>query len=49
MTQHLDALNPRAIVISPDLGTKSDYPILSSVLEIFHRHVPILGVCLGFQ
>lgn len=49
MTQHLDALNPRAIVISPGPGKPSDYPILSSVLEIFHRHVPILGVCLGFQ
>lgn len=49
MIQHLDALNPRAIVISPGPGKPSDYPILSSVLEIFHRHVPILGVCLGFQ
>lgn len=29
MTQHLDALNPRAIVISPGPGKPSDYPILS--------------------
>ena len=26
MTQHLDALNPRAIVISPGPGKPSDYP-----------------------
>ena len=40
MTQHLDALNPRAIVISPGPGKPSDYPILSSVLEIFHVTFP---------
>ena len=28
MTQHLDALNPRAIVISPGPGKPSDYPII---------------------
>ena len=49
MTQHLDALNPRAIVISPGPGKPSDYPILSSVLEIFfggniiHNDKPIHG------
>ena len=39
MTQHLDALNP-SDCHSPGPGKPSDYPILSSVLEIFSVTFP---------
>ncbi|WP_426456934.1 anthranilate synthase component II [Staphylococcus cohnii] len=42
-------MKPSAIVISPGPGTPSDYPILNEVITQFMNHVPILGVCLGFQ
>lgn len=45
----LEACQPAAIVISPGPGAPADYPILQDVLRHFEQHIPILGVCLGFQ
>lgn len=45
----LKKLNPQAIIISPGPGSPSDYPILSKIISHFSYHIPILGVCLGFQ
>lgn len=42
-------MKPEAIVISPGPGKPIDYPILNKVIDRFAKHVPILGVCLGFQ
>ncbi|PHK50384.1 anthranilate synthase component II [Staphylococcus edaphicus] len=42
-------LAPKAIVISPGPGAPSDYPILNEVIRMFSKHIPILGICLGFQ
>ncbi|MEJ7197724.1 aminodeoxychorismate/anthranilate synthase component II, partial [Staphylococcus epidermidis] len=47
--EELKALKPKAIVISPGPGRPSDYPILFKVMDDFYQHIPILGVCLGFQ
>jgi anthranilate synthase/aminodeoxychorismate synthase-like glutamine amidotransferase len=40
---------PARIVISPGPGTPRDAGISESVIERFHRTIPILGVCLGHQ
>ncbi|BCN87739.1 anthranilate synthase component II [Staphylococcus argenteus] len=40
---------PQAIVISPGPGKPDDYPSLYKVIKNFHKQIPILGVCLGFQ
>src|SRR6059036_1815528 len=42
-------LAPSRIVISPGPGTPRDAGISESVIERFHRSIPILGVCLGHQ
>jgi anthranilate synthase/aminodeoxychorismate synthase-like glutamine amidotransferase len=43
------ALEPARIVISPGPGTPRDAGISESLIERFHRSIPILGVCLGHQ
>ena len=42
-------MNPSHIVISPGPGNPSDGGISNDVIREFHRHTPILGVCLGHQ
>ncbi|MDO9548684.1 MAG: aminodeoxychorismate/anthranilate synthase component II [Candidatus Marinimicrobia bacterium] len=42
-------LNPDGIVISPGPGSPDDAGISCDVIKTYHRTVPILGVCLGFQ
>jgi anthranilate synthase/aminodeoxychorismate synthase-like glutamine amidotransferase len=43
------ALAPARIVISPGPGTPKDAGISESLIERFHKTIPILGVCLGHQ
>ncbi len=47
--EHLIALNPSRIIISPGPETPMQAGITMQVIEHFHRHTPILGVCLGHQ
>ncbi|HEX4997161.1 MAG TPA: aminodeoxychorismate/anthranilate synthase component II [Terriglobia bacterium] len=43
------ALKPDRIVISPGPGAPKDAGVSESLIERFHRSIPILGVCLGHQ
>lgn len=45
----IERLNPDGIVISPGPGTPDDAGISLSLIERFHKTLPILGVCLGHQ
>lgn len=45
----LEQLEPSYIVISPGPGTPEEGGISNEVIRLFHRRVPILGVCLGHQ
>jgi anthranilate synthase component 2 len=45
----LEQLEPSHIVISPGPGTPEEGGISNEVIRLFHRRVPILGVCLGHQ
>lgn len=40
---------PEAIVISPGPKTPADAGISLGVIDAMHRHIPILGICLGYQ
>lgn len=42
-------MQPERLVISPGPGTPQSAGITISVIERFHRQLPILGVCLGHQ
>ena len=45
----IEAMKPERLVISPGPGTPQSAGISISVIELFHRQIPILGVCLGHQ
>lgn len=45
--EHLDDAD--ALVLSPGPGLPKDAGALLEVIEKYHRHKPILGVCLGMQ
>jgi anthranilate synthase/aminodeoxychorismate synthase-like glutamine amidotransferase len=45
----IEGMKPERIVISPGPGTPQSAGITISVIERFHRQVPLLGVCLGHQ
>ncbi len=45
----LSSLNPTRIIISPGPQTPLQAGITMDVIDHFHKHVPILGVCLGHQ
>ena len=45
----IERLNPDGIVISPGPGTPDDAGVSLSLIERFHKTLPILGVCLGHQ
>ncbi len=45
----IEGMKPERIVISPGPGVPQSAGITISVIERFHRQVPLLGVCLGHQ
>lgn len=45
----IEQLAPNGIVISPGPKTPADAGITLQVVEHFHRHIPILAICLGHQ
>ncbi len=45
----LEALNPERIIISPGPETPVQAGITMGAIDHFHKHIPILGVCLGHQ
>jgi anthranilate synthase/aminodeoxychorismate synthase-like glutamine amidotransferase len=45
----IEALDPRAIIISPGPGEPSDAKVSNDAIRAFSGKVPILGVCLGHQ
>jgi anthranilate synthase/aminodeoxychorismate synthase-like glutamine amidotransferase len=47
--EEIEALKPSHIVISPGPGTPHDAGISETVVQCFHKTIPILGVCLGHQ
>jgi anthranilate synthase/aminodeoxychorismate synthase-like glutamine amidotransferase len=47
--EEIAQLNPSAIVISPGPKTPRDAGITTQVIHHFHRKIPVLGICLGFQ
>jgi anthranilate synthase/aminodeoxychorismate synthase-like glutamine amidotransferase len=47
--EEIKKLEPSHIVISPGPGVPSGAGISIQAIERFSKHIPILGVCLGFQ
>ena len=47
--EEIDSLKPSHIVISPGPGAPQQAGISEQVVQYFHKHTPILGVCLGHQ
>ncbi len=45
----IEAINPKAIIISPGPGRPVDGGVSNDVIKIFGHKLPILGVCLGHQ
>jgi len=45
----LSDLHPERIILSPGPETPLQAGITMSVIDHFHKHTPILGVCLGHQ
>ena len=48
-TQHIEALRPSAIVISPGPGTPASSGVSIEAINHLGPTIPILGVCLGHQ
>ena len=47
--QQLKDLKPARIILSPGPETPLQAGITMDVIDQFHRHTPILGICLGHQ
>lgn len=47
--EELELLDFQGIVLSPGPKRPSDAGLLMQVLERYHQHMPILGICLGHQ
>lgn len=45
----IESLKPSAIIISPGPKSPIDAGISLAIIEKFHQHIPILGICLGHQ
>lgn len=45
----IEALQPERIIISPGPKKPRDAGIVMEVIQRFHQHIPILGICLGHQ
>jgi anthranilate synthase/aminodeoxychorismate synthase-like glutamine amidotransferase len=42
-------LKPSHLVISPGPGRPEDAGVSLAMIDAFHEHIPVLGVCLGHQ
>lgn len=38
-----------AVVLSPGPGAPAEAGVMPALIEAYHQHVPMLGICLGFQ
>ncbi len=47
--KQLADLNPERLIISPGPETPLQAGITMAAIDHFHKHIPILGVCLGHQ
>lgn len=47
--EHLISLAPERLIISPGPETPLQAGITMAAIDYFHKHIPILGVCLGHQ
>lgn len=47
--QQIKILEPSYLVISPGPNSPNEAGISLAAIEAFHKHVPILGICLGHQ
>lgn len=47
--EEIEKINFKGLILSPGPGIPSDSGNLLSVIEKYHRHIPVLGVCLGHQ
>lgn len=45
----IDALDPKAIILSPGPGHPQNAGLTCKVIEAFKSRIPIMGVCLGHQ
>ena len=45
----IEAMNPEAIFLSPGPCSPEQAGITVDVVRRFHRHIPLMGVCLGHQ
>jgi anthranilate synthase/aminodeoxychorismate synthase-like glutamine amidotransferase len=47
--EEIEALKPSHIVISPGPGAPQDAGLSEKIVQVFHKTIPIFGVCLGHQ
>jgi anthranilate synthase component II len=47
--EQIEALNPKAIILSPGPGKPEDAGICIELIQTFYNKIPILGICLGHQ
>jgi anthranilate synthase/aminodeoxychorismate synthase-like glutamine amidotransferase len=47
--EEIEGLHVNAIILSPGPGIPSEAGVMMKVIDIFHKKVPFLGVCLGHQ
>lgn len=45
----LTSMNPSALILSPGPGKPINAGICPQAVDVFHKTIPILGVCLGHQ
>ena len=45
----IEQMQPEAILLSPGPGRPENAGIIVEAIRHFHRHIPILGICLGHQ
>lgn len=43
------ALDPSVIILSPGPETPAKAGVMMEVIDHFHTHIPLLGICLGHQ
>lgn len=47
--EQIRALDPSAIILSPGPETPVKAGVMMEVIDHFHQHIPLLGICLGHQ